>query len=214
MNCAFAPKIVKNQSELSMNLDGGRYPITALVPGNGPMSGARSLQPDREPPSPISENHDWRPRRGGVATRSTLGLTIARSARGHVDGRPTLRRHGELHLLAADGDGVRHRASGVIHDGHQAAVGVLPGQRLSAGRSDDGRPRLPNPKSNRRALLMAARFPPGPKAISRFWGRRASAHDAPGFSSASSHPWPPSLIYGGRRNHGARALSTLKGGAR
>jgi hypothetical protein len=70
---------------------------------------------------------------------------------------------------------------------------------------DAPRKTMPRPKIKARALVMTRRFPPGAKAIprtppfaTRFWTRMAPAHDAPRFSAASSHPWRPPLIYGGR----------------
>ena len=124
-----------------MNLDGGRYPITALGLAMTNVIASRH-QPRPKTRSTISESHDlWR-RLRGVATSSTVGLMIVSSARGHVDPSPSPATAWRTAPLPGDGDRVRRRAAGVIPGDDLAAVRAFPGQRLSAGRPHHGRARL------------------------------------------------------------------------
>src|SRR5580693_6106712 len=59
------------------------------------------------------------------------------SLRHVVDGGPTIGGHRELQFLSADREDVRGRRPRVVHDGHDAAIGILERQRLSAAGRDD-----------------------------------------------------------------------------
>src|SRR3569832_1142150 len=122
-----------------------RFPVVADPPGHfggarappGGRPGACGLpvvaDPRLQPSSRIRTL--W-----GCRSRPTLAIRDISSrpaSRREVHRRPAGCLYVELELLAADGDGLLPGAAAVVHDGDQAAVGVLDGDGVAAGGGDD-----------------------------------------------------------------------------